>query len=75
MTKFNRLFIIIYGAFMSLNGMVIKLKQTLGPMLIGIGYSISGLNGAYYLGAFMALLGLIVSFTMINENKILTKAD
>jgi len=61
------------GAFMSLNGMVIRLGQTLGPMIIGIGYSIRGLSGAYYLGAFMALLGLIVSFTMINENKILSK--
>jgi len=57
------------GAFMSLNGMVIRLGQTLGPMIIGIGYSISGLKGAYYLGALMALLGLIVSFTMIKENK------
>ncbi len=58
------------GAFMSLNGMVIRLGQTLGPMIIGIGYSINGLRGAYYLGAFMAFLGLIVLFTMINENKI-----
>lgn len=61
------------GAFMSLNGMVIRLGQTLGPMIIGIGYSISGLRGTYYLGALMALLGLVVSFTLINEDKILSK--
>jgi MFS transporter, ACDE family, multidrug resistance protein len=61
------------GAFMSLNGMVIRLGQTLGPMIIGLGYSINELKGAYYLGTFMALLGLVVSFTMINEKKILSK--
>ena len=55
------------GAFMSVNGMMIRLGQTLGPLIIGIGYSINGLSGAYYLGAFMALLGLIVSFTMLNS--------
>ncbi len=38
------------GAFMSLNGMVIRLGQTLGPMIIGIGYSIDGLSGAYLFG-------------------------
>lgn len=61
------------GAFMSLNGMVIRVGQTLGPMIIGIGYSISDLKGAYYLGAFMALLGLVVLFTMMSRNKILSK--
>ncbi len=55
------------GAFMSLNGMVIRLGQTLGPMLIGIGYAINGLEGAYYLGALCAALGLLVLFTMIHE--------
>jgi len=63
------------GAFMSLNGMVIRLGQTLGPIVIGIGYSIDGLKGAYYLGSFMALLGLIVSFTMMDERKILIKRN
>jgi predicted MFS family arabinose efflux permease len=55
------------GAFMSLNGMVIRLGQTLGPMLIGIGYTINGLTGAYFLGALCAALGLVVLFTMIEE--------
>lgn len=55
------------GAFMSLNGMVIRIGQTLGPLVIGIGYSFNGLLGAYYLGAIMALLGLIVSFTMLKR--------
>jgi MFS family permease len=54
------------GAFMSLNGMVIRLGQTLGPMIIGIGFSIDGLSGAYHLGAFIALLGIIFSFTLLD---------
>lgn len=48
------------GVFMSLNGMVIRLGQTLGPMIIGIGYTWKGLEGAYYLGAIIALTGLVV---------------
>lgn len=58
------------GAFMSLNGMVLRLGQTLGPLIIGIGFSLHGLTGAYYLGAFVALLGLFVLFTMVKKNKI-----
>lgn len=61
------------GAFMSLNGMVIRLGQTLGPLIIGVGYSLKGLNGAYYLGAFVALLGLLVLFTMVNEKELREK--
>ena len=61
------------GAFMSLNGMVLRLGQTLGPLVIGIGFTISGLKGAYYLGAFVAILGLFVLFTMLTEDKIKQK--
>ncbi|MCD6092271.1 MAG: MFS transporter [Bacteroidales bacterium] len=61
------------GAFMSMNGMVLRLGQTLGPLVIGIGFTISGLSGAYYLGAFIAILGLFVLFTMLTEDKIKQK--
>lgn len=61
------------GAFMSLNGMVLRLGQTLGPIIIGIGFTISGLSGAYYLGAFIAILGLLVLFTMLTEEKMKQK--
>ena len=53
------------GAFMSLNGMVLRLGQTLGPLIVGIGYSKTGLNGAYITAAGFALLGLVVLFTMM----------
>jgi len=58
------------GAFMSLNGMVLRIGQTLGPLIIGIGYSIGEMDGVYYLSALVALLGLMVLFTMINAKKI-----
>lgn len=58
------------GAFMSLNGMVLRIGQTLGPLIIGIGYSIGEMNGVYYLSAIVALLGLLVLFTMISAKKI-----
>lgn len=61
------------GAFMSINGMVIRLGQTLGPLIIGAGFSLKGLTGAYYLGAFVALLGLLVLFTMVSKKEIKEK--
>ena len=58
------------GVFLSLNGMLIRLGQTLGPIFFGIGYAINGLEGAFYLGAIMAAAGIIILFTMIDEKKI-----
>ena len=58
------------GAFMSLNGMVLRIGQTLGPLIIGIGYSVGEMNGVYYLSALVALIGLLVLFTMISSKKI-----
>ncbi len=58
------------GAFMSTNGMVLRIGQTLGPLVVGVGFSMGSLAGAYYLAAAIALIGLLVLFTMISENKI-----
>ena len=58
------------GAFMSINGMVIRLGQSLGPMVIGLGFTFSAYEGAYYLSAGMAFLGLIVLFFFVNSSKI-----
>ncbi len=55
------------GAFMSLNGMVIRFGQTLGPMIIGMGYALDGLKGAYNLGAGVAALGLVVLFVLMTN--------
>ncbi len=58
------------GAFMSINGWVIRLGQTIGPLIIGIGYTFHGYFGAYFLGALVALVGLVVLFTMLQKDKI-----
>ncbi len=57
------------GVFMSLNGMVLRIGQTLGPVIVGIGYSVGEMKGVYYLSALVALLGLIVLFTMLGSGK------
>jgi ACDE family multidrug resistance protein len=39
------------AAFMSANGMVLRLGQTLGPLLIGVAFGLGGLGIAFYVGA------------------------
>ncbi len=58
------------GVFMSMNGMVIRLGQTLGPLVIGYGYAFHDISGAYYLGAAVAAIGLVILFTMVDGEKI-----
>jgi len=58
------------GAFMSTNGMVLRIGQTLGPLVVGIGFSWGSLAGAYYVAAAIALVGLMVLFIMLTESKI-----
>jgi len=58
------------GAFMSINGMVLRLGQTLGPLVIGIGFMLDKLSGVFYLASFIALLGLVVLNTMLNKESL-----
>ncbi len=48
------------AAFMSLNGMMLRLGQTLGPVLTGLVYALAGLNAAFFAGAGIALAVLFV---------------
>jgi len=57
------------AVFMSANGMVLRLGQTLGPLIIGWGVVAMGINGAFYLGAFIALLMFIVVFLTLQGLK------
>ena len=43
------------GAFMSLNGMVFRLGQTLGPLLMGMVFGLWGMDSVFYAGAVLAL--------------------
>ena len=55
------------GVFMSINGMVLRIGQTLGPIIIGIGYTFGAFKGAYYLAGLMAIAGLIVILTLLRN--------
>lgn len=63
------------GAFMSINGMVLRIGQTIGPLVVGIGYAVGDIKGVYYLSAFVALLGLLILFTMISSKKVTPGKD
>ncbi|MBW2028229.1 MAG: MFS transporter [Deltaproteobacteria bacterium] len=43
------------AAFMSLNGMVLRLGQTLGPLLMGFVYNFGGIGASFYAGAILGL--------------------
>lgn len=53
------------AAFMSVNSMVLRIGQTLGPLFVGLFYAISGLNAAFLTGAGLALCMLAVIAVMI----------
>jgi MFS family permease len=48
------------AAFMSMNGMVLRLGQTLGPILAGIVVGVVGIAGSFYAGAVLALVMFMV---------------
>ena len=58
------------GVFMSLNGMVLRIGQTLGPLVIGIGFTFGDVKGAYYLAAGVALFGVLLLFSMLSNERI-----
>lgn len=43
------------GAFMAVNGMLLRLGQTLGPVVTGVAFDLAGLDGAFYVSAGIAL--------------------
>lgn len=49
------------GAFMSLNNMMLRLGQTLGPPVIGIAYVFGGINATFFAAAVIALLVPVVA--------------
>ncbi len=55
------------AAFMSANGMVLRLGQTLGPVLMGAAYLVAGISAAFYAGALTAVIMVIVVVLMIGK--------
>jgi len=53
------------AAVMSLNGMVLRIAQTIGPLVITLIYGIAGFEGVYQFSSFFALLiGILVFFKL-----------
>jgi MFS family permease len=53
------------AAFMSANGMVLRLGQTLGPVIMGAVFAGYGMGATFYAGALVAVvMALIVSLTI-----------
>jgi ACDE family multidrug resistance protein len=55
------------AAFMSVNGMILRLGQTLGPLVAGAMLQIRGLSGAYFGSAVLAVAALGVIRTVVRE--------
>ncbi len=55
------------AAFMSLNSMVLRIGQTIGPLVIGLAYGLGGLTSAYYAGAVVAVIMLFIILILIRE--------
>jgi hypothetical protein len=51
---------------MSFNGTVLRLGQTVGPILIGTAFSLGGISGAFYAGAGFAIAMSLLASLMVN---------
>jgi len=55
------------GAFMALNGTVLRIGQTLGPIIMGAAYAAGGMNGVFAMAAFIALAVGVLVLIMIRD--------
>lgn len=53
------------AAFMSLNGMVLRIGQTLGPLVAGLFFAFGGLQLAFLGGVIVAVVMIIIVFTLL----------
>ena len=53
------------GVIMSLNGMVLRIGQTLGPIVMGIIFVAWGLESTFYMGSILALIMFIITKFLI----------
>ena len=58
------------AAFMSVNSMVLRIGQTIGPLLIGVFYAIGSLQASFIAGAVVALMmfGVIAGMVKISNS-------
>lgn len=53
------------AGFMSINSMVLRIGQTIGPLTIAVFYTLGGTGMSFIGGAIVALIMLVITFTMI----------
>jgi len=63
------------AAFMSLNGMVLRVGQTLGPILAGLVVAVVGIEGSFYAGAVLAIVVFAVLAVWQREKRRFQIAD
>ena len=54
------------AGFMSLNGMVLRLGQTVGPLLMGLAYGIGGMGAVFYFSAALALVMFLAAIVLLS---------
>jgi MFS family permease len=57
------------GAFMAVNGVALRLGQTLGPILIGVVYSRWGVDGTFYAAACVAVGMIGLTLVMVSRGE------
>lgn len=55
--------------FMAFNSMVLRIGQTLGPLLIGLSYDLNGLRSTFYAGAGVAVIMYFISLILVKNKK------
>ena len=58
------------AAFMSVNSMVLRLGQTIGPLVIGLAYGLGGISYAFFGGCVVAvvMLGCVLLLVKSTSN-------
>ncbi len=57
------------AGFMSINSMVLRIGQTVGPLFVALVYNLRGINATFIAGAVVAGLMILIILTMISKNK------
>lgn len=60
------------GAFMAVNGVALRLGQTLGPLVMGLVFVVGGIDYTFYAASAVAVVMLVLTTTVIRRRR---KAD
>ncbi len=61
------------AAFMSMNGTLLRLGQTLGPVMVGVAVRLVGMRGSFYVSAGLALAMLTVLAPALREEEMISR--